>query len=76
MILGEKLTIIYNLEELSEKEREKYMEDYNVLFDSLIVWKFVGHSSGVIRKSVYRLIKTLLMQWKRKLDDIYYKWGN
>ncbi|KAI9263195.1 hypothetical protein BDA99DRAFT_559751 [Phascolomyces articulosus] len=52
------------IEKLSEEEREKYMEDYNALFDSPTLWKFLGHNSPVIRKSVYRFIKTLLIQWK------------
>ncbi|KAI8147972.1 hypothetical protein BJV82DRAFT_594115 [Fennellomyces sp. T-0311] len=60
--------ICYIIEKLPQAEREKYTVDYDALFDSSTLWKFASHSSPVIRKSVYRLIKTLLMQWKGMLS--------
>ncbi|KAI9491003.1 hypothetical protein BDB00DRAFT_940644 [Zychaea mexicana] len=56
--------VCHVIEKLPEKEREKHMEDYDALFDSPTLWKFAGHNSPIIRKSVYRLTKTLLIQWK------------
>lgn len=45
-------------------KREECLEDYESLFDSETLWKFASHESPIIRKALYRLVKTTILKWK------------
>lgn len=45
-------------------KREECLEDYENLFDSETLWKFASHESPIIRKALYRFVKTTILKWK------------
>ncbi|ORX46718.1 hypothetical protein DM01DRAFT_1339377 [Hesseltinella vesiculosa] len=53
----------YLIEQLPLDECDKAKSEYQNLLDNPTVWNFVTHVSPVIRRSVHRFIKTLLLQW-------------
>ncbi|KAI8980517.1 hypothetical protein BDB01DRAFT_836734 [Pilobolus umbonatus] len=67
VISGSLQVICYFIDNLSVSERSKYQTTYDSLFSDIAVWKkFFQNDSPVIRKSMYNLIKTLILKW----DDI------
>ncbi|CAO3592382.1 unnamed protein product [Absidia cylindrospora] len=61
--------VTYLTESLPNDERIKSLDDYNALFDSPALWKFVTHENPVIRRTLYHLIKILLLHWPDVLES-------
>ncbi|KAI8085215.1 uncharacterized protein BX664DRAFT_338835 [Halteromyces radiatus] len=62
-------TLSHLITSLPEDERIKVKNDYDALFDTTALWKFVTHESPVIRRSIYHLIKNLLVHWPAILES-------
>ncbi|KAI8365943.1 uncharacterized protein BYT42DRAFT_600693 [Radiomyces spectabilis] len=57
-------SLAHLIETLALEERQKCIGDYDGFFDNSEFWKYVSHDNPLIRRSVYHLIKVLLLQWE------------
>ncbi|KAI7886425.1 hypothetical protein K492DRAFT_140487 [Lichtheimia hyalospora FSU 10163] len=64
VIAGCFYTLCHLMDKLPLDKREECLEDYENLFDNETLWKFASHESPIIRKALYRFVKTTILKWK------------
>ncbi|KAG9300709.1 hypothetical protein G9A89_023507 [Geosiphon pyriformis] len=61
--------ISYLIEKLSIIELSKTLDQYNAIFNNEKTWKNSSHTSPLIRKSCYNLLKTLVVRWPGQVEE-------